>query len=88
MSGFYNEMIMRMGLPIEQTVGVKITVCDMCGVLVEGHDGLLTYESDNIVLRVKRKRLVIKGKNLLLLEITKDEAYIKGKIFAVEVENA
>ncbi len=86
MNGFYNEMLMRMGLPADQTVGVKITVCDLCGVLVEGHKGLLGCSAEEISLRVKKKKLVIRGKNLLLLEITPDEAYIKGKIFAFEVE--
>lgn len=80
-------MIMRMGLPIDQTVGVKITVCDMCGVCVEGHNGLLSYTSDEIVLRYKRKKLVVRGKDMLLLEISKEEAFIKGKLCSFEVEN-
>lgn len=85
MSGFYNEMIMRMGLPADQAVGVRITVCDMRGVLVEGHRGLLSYTGDEIALRVKKKRLIIRGRDMLMLEITAEEAYIKGKFLSFEV---
>ncbi len=87
MSGFYNEMVMRMGLSVEQTVGVKITVCDMCGATVEGHNGLLSYTPDEIVLRIKRKKLIVRGKDMLILEITKEEAFIKGRLCSFEVEN-
>lgn len=88
MSGFYNEMLMRMGLPVDQTVGAKITVCDMCGVLIEGHGGLLSYSPDEIILKFKRKKLVVRGKDMIILEITRDEAYVKGKLCGFEVEDA
>ena len=79
-------MIMRMGLPIEETVGFKITVCDMKGVLVEGHGGLLSYSSEEIVLRIKRsKKLALSGEDLTLNEVSCEEAYIRGKLKSIEV---
>lgn len=85
MKTIINETLTRLGLSPDEAIGVKITVCDFCGVLIEGHGGLIEYKEDQILLRVKRRKLRVRGKNLKIREITKDEAYIGGTVAAVEV---
>jgi len=85
-TSIYNEMIYRLGLPIEEAVGARVTVCGFKAVCVEGHGGVLKVEDTQVLLRYKKKKLVISGKELSVLEITKDEVYIKGKISAVTTE--
>lgn len=80
-------MLIKMGLPFDCALGLKITVCDCNGVLVEGHKGVINYSQDSLVLRIKEGRLKILGKNLAIMEITADEVYIRGKIFSVAVED-
>lgn len=87
MNTFYNDMILRMGLPIDTAIGVKITVCDLFGMLIEGHKGVISYTQSNVVLRIKDKKLIILGKGLSILEITADEVYIRGKLLSLAVED-
>ncbi len=87
MNTYCKDMLMKMGLPSDCALGLKITVCDLNGVLVEGHRGVIVYSPDNLILRIKEGRLIILGKSLAIMEITADELYIRGKIFSVAVEN-
>lgn len=80
-------MLVRMGLPIDSAVGLKITICDLSAVLIEGHKGMVSYSPDSIILRTKSNKLVVAGKNLSIMEITPDEVYVKGKILSMAVEN-
>lgn len=87
MNTFYNDMLIRMGMPIDSAIGVKITVCDLNGILIEGHKGVITYTQSNVDLRLKGKKLSILGKNLSIMEITSDEVFIKGKLLSMAVED-
>lgn len=80
-------MLIKMGFPSDCALGLKITVCDLNGILVEGHKGVIIYSADSLVLRIKEGRLKILGKNLAIMEITADDVYIRGKIFSVAVED-
>ena len=75
-----------MGLSADETVAAKVTVCNFSAVAVEGHNGILKYSDDEVILRFKRKKLVVSGKNLTILEISKEEAFIKGAIFGIAAE--
>lgn len=81
-------MLIRLGLPIEDTVGMKITVCDLRGILIEGHKGLMLYTPSKIILRLRKKQLEISGANLFINEVTGDELYIRGSIVKIEVTGA
>ena len=86
MSGFYNDILLKLGLSPEESVGSKVTIIGFCGVFIEGHSGIMEYSEELIKVGIKRKILLIKGKNMVVSVINKDEIYIKGKIFAVEEE--
>lgn len=87
MNNFYNDMLLRLGMPIEDTVGVRITICDLKGVFIEGHKGLLLYTPYKIALRIKNKKLEIEGANLIINEVSFDELYIRGNLKRIEVIN-
>lgn len=84
MSGFYNEILLKLGLP-EETVGAKITVIDLKGVHIEGHGGIRGYSPEEITVKFKKKTLHIRGKELNVVAISKDEMYIKGRVCSCEV---
>lgn len=87
MSNFYDDMLLKLGMPIDTTVGLKITICDLKGVFIEGHKGLLVFTPTQIVLRIGKKKLEISGNNLFINEIGCDELYIRGNITKLEVNN-
>jgi sporulation protein YqfC len=78
-------MLLRLGLPIEDTIGLKITICDFKGILIEGHKGLLLYSPNKILLRVNKKVLQLDGFNFFINEVSLDELYIRGRISKFEV---
>jgi sporulation protein YqfC len=87
MSNFYDDMLLKLGMPIADTVGLKITICDLKGVFVEGHKGLLLFTPTKIVLRIAKTKLEISGNNLFINEVSCDELYIRGNVLKVEVCN-
>ncbi len=86
MSGFYNDILLKLGLSPEESVGSKVTIIGFCGVFIEGHSGIKEYSEELIKVGIKRKTVLIKGKNMVVCIINKDEIYIKGKIFSVGEE--
>lgn len=87
MLNFYDEMIFRLHLPPEETVGYRVTLFAGRAVVVEGHKGLTSVGEAEVVLRISRAKLRITGRNLSISEMNGDEAYITGKIIAVEVDD-
>ena len=87
MNSFFNSMLVRMGLPLDSAVGLKITICDLSGMLIEGHKGIVSYAPSSIAIRTKNCKLIIIGKNLSIMEITPDEVYVRGKILSMAVED-
>lgn len=85
MSAFYNEVLLRLGMSPEETVGSKITVIDLKGVFIEGHRGIISYSPSEIFIGLKRKVLKISGENMCVFAVNKDEIFIKGKIVSCEV---
>ncbi|NLL56751.1 MAG: hypothetical protein GX242_06020 [Clostridiales bacterium] len=85
MSNFYDDMLLKLGMPIEDTVGLKITICNFKGALIEGHKGLLLFTPTKIVVRIGKKKLEITGNNLFINEVSCDELYIRGHIASIEV---
>lgn len=83
MGGFYNEIISRLGLSPEETVGGKVTIIGFDGVFIEGHKGLREYSDTSIKIFFCKKTVEISGKEMRILAISKDELYIRGKIISV-----
>lgn len=88
MKSFYDETILRLGLPVEQTTGRKVTVYDGVGVVVEGHGGISEYSPEKIRFRLGGKIFRIEGEKLEFREITGDELFIVGKVRLCEAEDA
>ncbi len=87
MSFFYNEIVEKLGLSPEETVGKKITVIDGRGVHIEGHRGVRKYSADEIVILIGKDTVRIFGANMRIVAVSREEVYIRGKIRGYEVEN-
>lgn len=64
------------GQPIVELVGDQ-------RVLIEGHCGVLEYDHSMICVRIKRGSLCVKGCNLELMQMSKNQLIICGEICAV-----
>ena len=53
---------------------------------IENYQNLLEYQTDKIVLRVYKSKLVITGRKLEIISYTNDEMYISGEIYGVFYE--
>ncbi|HOO22849.1 MAG TPA: YabP/YqfC family sporulation protein [Clostridia bacterium] len=85
MRNYYDEMLLKLGLPVEDAVGLKVTVCSFRGVFIEGHKGLLVFTNNEILLKIGKEKLKISGADLKINEVSSDEIYIRGDIKALEV---
>lgn len=82
---FYNEMLMKLSMPVGDTVGgVKLTLVDFKGMLVEGHKGIFSYAVNEIVISLKKGRLSVCGNGLKIREINSDEVFICGEITGIQ----
>lgn len=53
------------------------------GAHVEGHNGLMSFSSEEIIFRQKKGVVKVTGRKLNLTEINKTDAYVKGNIKSV-----
>lgn len=81
---FFDEILFKTGLSPENAVGPKVLWVDFRALYVEGHKGLRRVSDEEIVFRMGRRFLSVKGAGLKLNELTEDEAYVVGRITAVE----
>ena len=86
MKTYFEETLGRAGLALGD-YGSKITFLGFCGVIIEGHKGLYDYLPECVAVRVGKKKVVIKGKDLTVKDLSKDELVVCGKISGMEVEN-
>ena len=87
MKQIYDEMIFRLHLPPEETVGLRVTIFAFRGVVIEGYKGILRISAEEIRLRINKSVLVVSGKNLAVAEASSDEIFIRGDITAIGVDN-
>lgn len=66
------------GLPIIEMVGDR-------RVLIEKHCGVLEYEQNMVCVKIKQGCICVKGCNLEIMQMTKNQLIISGEIFAVEL---
>lgn len=53
--------------------------------LVERHRGLISYETEGVLFRVKGGRVCIKGKNLVITSFGVYDAMVQGEISEVQL---
>ena len=54
-------------------------------VYLEGHAGVVSFNTDNVIFRLKKKLLTVSGKNLCIAEFDKTTAVIVGEVESVAV---
>jgi len=73
-------------LPAELMPGVpKLTLSGGSEVLIENHGGLKSYSRDLIEVRGRNALMQIRGEDLELAAMTKNDIVIQGIIVAVEL---
>jgi len=73
-------------LPAELVPGVpKLTLSGGSEVLIENHGGLKSYSRDLIEVRGRNALMQIRGEDLELAAMTKNDIVIQGIIVAVEL---
>lgn len=81
----YNDIIIKCGLPLSDCIGgEKISIVDFSAVLIEGHKGIFSYSTEEIIIQLKKSRLIIGGASLRIIEINCDEIYIGGELLRIE----
>lgn len=74
-------------IPMELERGVvKVTMIGGFSVLVENHDGIRAFSPRCIAVRVGDDDLVIRGEEMCLRLLKKDEVEAEGRIFGVSFE--
>ena len=53
-------------------------------VYIEGHKGVVSFDNQQICLKLKKEVLKINGQNLVLKKITASTALVQGNIKSVE----
>ena len=66
----------------------KVPLLELAGhsrVLIENHLGVLAYSLEEIQIKVSYGRLVIHGEQLMLLQMSKEQLVITGRIDSVQL---
>lgn len=83
---------------MEQTIGAAqsigatlpgvplVEITADCRVLVENHKGILQYDTDQILIRVKYGAVLVEGMDLALNKMTKEQLLICGRITSVRLQ--
>lgn len=81
------RVLTKLDIPAESlTDAPRITISGGARVLVEGHRGLLEYADDRIAAAGPGCRILIKGENLGLVTMNRQELVVSGRLWAVELE--
>ena len=74
------RMMLSIGLPEDTLPGsARVTMTGQCGVLVEGHRGVIELGTARIRLRTGQGVLSVLGEKLALWELSMDAALIVGE---------
>ena len=85
MYSFYDETLIRLGLPLEQTTLPRVVLYYNAGVFVEGHKGLFSCSEEKITFRLNKDKIGISGKGLKIREISDRQLFIRGEVSFVGV---
>lgn len=64
----------------------KITLLSGEALVVDGHKGIFSYQSDCVKIKTKNTLIVVEGENLFLSELGSGELTLTGKISGVRLE--
>ena len=73
-------------LPAHVLAGLtRVEIIGDKGVSIENHEGILEYEENVIKINTKMGIVQIKGVNLELKSMSRNQLSIKGKVFSVDM---
>lgn len=76
----------KLGLSVRELIcDFSFTVYGDKGVHVEGHKGLVKMEDNEIVFAYKKRNVTIKGRELLIKELSSTDGYVSGIIESIEI---
>ena len=77
----------RASLPTDAVCGaVKLTVYGRRRALIENHNGIIDYEEDLIIVDCGAMRISIRGDELTLTAMNKNDMLIRGRLLSIEFE--
>ncbi len=68
----------------ENVLGNKVTICDDI-TMIEGHNGIVAFNSSLVKVRVGKKVLVLQGSNLQIITCSANDLVVAGDINNVEI---
>ena len=77
-----------MGLLPDEVMTGKARVVLMAGegALVEQHRGLIGYEKDQILFRIKKGMLMLEGEEMMITTFGAFDAVVEGKVRCIRLE--
>ncbi|MBQ8526806.1 MAG: YabP/YqfC family sporulation protein [Clostridia bacterium] len=78
-----DRLVQSMEVPEAVSTVSKVTVISDFSVLIENHNGVTEYTTEEIRVRLKKKQLEVSGAGLTIEYLTGDGLSIKGKIHSV-----
>ena len=76
----------KLGLSIHELINdFSFTVYGDRGVHVEGHKGLIKMGDSEIIFAYKKRTVTIKGRDLLIKELSSTDGYVSGVIESIEI---
>ena len=88
MYSFFDETVLRLDLPLDNSTLPRILLFYKEGVSVEGHKGILDCKPNEIVFRMGKDKVKVVGTDMKVESITSDQLFIRGRIISVgTVEN-
>lgn len=74
-------------LPDEVMTGkARVVLVAGEGVLVEQHRGLIGYEKDQILFRIKKGMLMLEGEEMMITTFGAFDAVVEGKVRCIRLE--
>ena len=88
MDSFFKEIAGLTELPFD-TAFSSYRYVNMGGaaLYVQGHKGIILFDTAKIVLRVAKARLEILGSNLKIKQLSSDDIMITGEVLSVCLQN-
>lgn len=80
---FYDEIFSKLNIQNSDFIFPRITILGKCGVIIEGHRGIMLFSDEEIKLRIKGGYISVTGELLSLSEVSESEAVVSGRIKGV-----
>ena len=86
--GVIRNLILQSGLDSDVLIGQPLVEISGNGrVLIENHKGIISYNCEELCIRVQYGYIIISGEKLYLAEIQKDRVVIVGKILDISLHS-